>query len=351
MDTSIPQNIKAVVSEPLQQLKVNAAVVAGWCWQPCSSGDTPVLSWVNRDTGPGCGKRAFSSQLRCCSVLYLHKLFHLLLLFARHRVAQTLWSLDAFPCLYSVELGWSFALAFGLKLFGVLMSSFYANNCGSQWWALLLTVCYALSYCFSNSFPGLLWPLRQKSTVLLLGDVLTLLEHLCCYVRRWTSHSDPFFCLSAFFLAPTHVSTPTFKASCLHAGLQEEVMFPEAHIPAVPNMGHTQLFPQRCSVTLLPHWYEWRLMLSFSFLLEETLDLFYPVGTAAELICWPQKAAKYGSASPCPLSFSKLCGQFWSCSLSQMALRFSFVSVSLAHWSSIHLCVDQKDAEIHGDFL
>lgn len=158
MDTSIPQKIKAVVSEPLQQLKVNAAVVAGWCWQPCSSGETAVLSWVHRDTGPGCGKWAFSSQLRCCSVLYLHKLFHPSLLFVylpcKAQSGSDIVEPGCLPMSIFCRAGMVFCLAFGLKLFGVLMPSFYDNNCGSQWWALLLTVCHALSYCFSNSFPG-----------------------------------------------------------------------------------------------------------------------------------------------------------------------------------------------------
>lgn len=134
-----------VVFEPLQQLKVNVAVVASCCWQPCSSGETPGLSLVHRDTGPRCGIRAFSSQLRCCCVLCLHKLFCLLILFAyllcKAQSSSDIVEPGCLPMSILCRAGMVFCLALGLKLSGVLTSSFYANDCGSHWWALLLSVC------------------------------------------------------------------------------------------------------------------------------------------------------------------------------------------------------------------
>lgn len=63
---------------------------------------------------------------------------------------------------------------------------------------------------------GLLPPFSQKSTAFLLGDVLRLLEHLRCYVRRWISHSDD------CFLSSTHPCQYTFLQSQLSAHLQED---------------------------------------------------------------------------------------------------------------------------------
>lgn len=122
MDKSIPQNIKSVVSEPLQQLKMHVAVVAGLHWQPAHQwGDPSAVVWwmkaLDRDV-----RNAPSLPSSDASLFYNSMLPFVYLPCKAQSSAET----EEPRCLCTSMFcgaGMGFCLTFGLKLFGVLLSS------------------------------------------------------------------------------------------------------------------------------------------------------------------------------------------------------------------------------------
>lgn len=188
-----------------------------------------------------------------------------------------------------------------------------------------------------------------------------------------------FVCFLSSWPQPVSVSLP-FKASLLcmlvlrkghihalwnvlktghWAGRYVVIVFPETNYTSCTHPMTSWAVPTKIKLpilsTLLPHW-RWRLMQSFSFLLEETLYLLCPAGFAAGLICWPHAGADVAVQALILCAFQSIMGNFEAVHFLRWhfrVCRLTFISMSFAHCSSIHLAlhVDQKDAEIQEDIL
>lgn len=391
MGKSIPQNIEscfwtsAAVEMYRAMLEMNVAVVAGLCQQPYTSVVRLRALWFG-GWGHWVRMREMSllfpaQTLVCFITAQIISPSALRIEIARHRTAQILGCPDTSAGLSCVKLYfcWVFGWCWSAGAFwgpAVLLPVVPMIVGASGELCSLLSVVLCPTASLIPSSLGCCHPsdrraqsFTEEMCILLIatsvgGYFTWMLFLLVCFLSSW----------------PQPVSVPSFWSQpSLYAGPQEDP-YP-CLVKQAPNQTLSreiccnrvswdqlyQLYPPydilSCShkneVAHLVHFaatLTWRLMQSFSFFLEEALYLFCPAGFAAGLVCWPNAGADVAVQALLLCAFQSIVGNFEAVPFLRWhfrVCRLTFISMSFAHCSSIHLalCVEQKHAEIQEALL